>query len=467
MNMTRAVIYVRISKDREGAGLGVDRQREDCVALAERMGWLVVGTYTDNDISAYSGKLRPGYTSMMKSLEQGDADAIIAWHTDRLHRSPRELESFIDLCERQGLSVQTVRAGVIDLSNASGRMVARMLGAAARHEVEHAVERQKRAKMQAAMDGKYRGGRRPFGYESDGVTVRPQEAAELLAATQRVLAGVSLSQIAREWNERHVLTTMGNTWRSREVRNLLLRSRNAALISHENEIVGQARWPAVVPPEDFYAVRALLTDPSRRQGGSRERRWLGSGVYRCGVCGAKIRTATQYGASRDRKRPAYRCSASAHLTRVAPPVDELVEAVVLDRLGRPDAALVLGAQGTNSALLQGKRDGIQLRLDELAGMFADGAVDGSQLREGTLRLRQSLLDVDAELVQARGASDLANLVLSGEDLAKTWRSTSVTVRGRVVDSLMTVTLLKSARGRQPDGSYFNPEHVQIEWKVGQ
>ena len=216
MNMTRAVIYVRISKDREGAGLGVDRQREDCVALAERMGWLVVGTYTDNDISAYSGKLRPGYTSMMKSLEQGDADAIIAWHTDRLHRSPRELESFIDLCERQGLSVQTVRAGVIDLSNASGRMVARMLGAAARHEVEHAVERQKRAKMQAAMDGKYRGGRRPFGYESDGVTVRPQEAAELLAATQRVLAGVSLSQIAREWNGRHVLTTMGNTWRSRE-----------------------------------------------------------------------------------------------------------------------------------------------------------------------------------------------------------------------------------------------------------
>lgn len=128
MNMTRAVIYVRISKDREGAGLGVDRQRADCVALAERMGWLVVGTYTDNDISAYSGKLRPGYTSMMKSLEQGHADAIIAWHTDRLHRSPRELESFIDLCERQGLSVQTVRAGVIDLSNASGRMVARMLG---------------------------------------------------------------------------------------------------------------------------------------------------------------------------------------------------------------------------------------------------------------------------------------------------------------------------------------------------
>lgn len=105
MNMTRAMIYVRISKDREGAGLGVDRQREDCVALATRLGWTVVGTHTDNDLSAYSGKPRPGYRSMLAALDDGNADAVIAWHTDRLHRSPTELESFIDLCERRSVTV--------------------------------------------------------------------------------------------------------------------------------------------------------------------------------------------------------------------------------------------------------------------------------------------------------------------------------------------------------------------------
>jgi site-specific DNA recombinase len=45
-------------------------------------------------------------------------------------------------------------------------MVARQLGAVARYEVEHMVERQQRAKLQVATDGGWRGGRRPYGYES-------------------------------------------------------------------------------------------------------------------------------------------------------------------------------------------------------------------------------------------------------------------------------------------------------------
>jgi hypothetical protein len=52
----RAAIYVRISSDRTGAGLGVARQEEDCRALCERLGWQVVRVYPDNDVSAYSGK---------------------------------------------------------------------------------------------------------------------------------------------------------------------------------------------------------------------------------------------------------------------------------------------------------------------------------------------------------------------------------------------------------------------------
>jgi site-specific DNA recombinase len=36
-----AAIYCRISDDREGTGLGVDRQEEDCRALAQRKGWKV------------------------------------------------------------------------------------------------------------------------------------------------------------------------------------------------------------------------------------------------------------------------------------------------------------------------------------------------------------------------------------------------------------------------------------------
>jgi site-specific DNA recombinase len=85
----QAAIYCRISDDREGAGLGVARQEADCRERAKRLGWTVAGLYVDNDFSAYSGKIRPEYRRLLADLRAGVLDAVIAWHTDRLHRSPR------------------------------------------------------------------------------------------------------------------------------------------------------------------------------------------------------------------------------------------------------------------------------------------------------------------------------------------------------------------------------------------
>ena len=46
-------IYVRISEDRAGAGLGVARQEQDCRELAARRGWDVHDVYVDNDTEAF------------------------------------------------------------------------------------------------------------------------------------------------------------------------------------------------------------------------------------------------------------------------------------------------------------------------------------------------------------------------------------------------------------------------------
>ncbi|MFQ6194156.1 recombinase family protein [Streptomyces sp. NPDC000405] len=62
---TRAAIYVRISQDRGGAGLGVARQEADCRALCAQKGWDVVDVYPDNDVSAYSGAPRPKWQELL------------------------------------------------------------------------------------------------------------------------------------------------------------------------------------------------------------------------------------------------------------------------------------------------------------------------------------------------------------------------------------------------------------------
>ena len=60
---------------------------------------LVAEVFVDNDVSAYSGKRRPRYEALLESVERGQIQALVAWHPDRLHRAPKELERFIDVIE--------------------------------------------------------------------------------------------------------------------------------------------------------------------------------------------------------------------------------------------------------------------------------------------------------------------------------------------------------------------------------
>src|SRR3954469_22574299 len=191
-DIVRAAVYCRISDDRQGLGLGVERQAQDCLALAQRNGWAVTRTYIENDTSAYSGKSRPRYAELMDAVAAGEVDVIVAWDPDRLHRSPAELEAFIAAVERAGVDVVTVQAGRWDLSTASGKLVARMLGNIARHESDHKSERVRRALQQNAAAGRAHG-RVPYGWQRvrDAAGV-PQEVidAEQAAVIRRIADGL-------------------------------------------------------------------------------------------------------------------------------------------------------------------------------------------------------------------------------------------------------------------------------------
>ena len=71
---TRAVVYVSISKDREGE-TSTTTQREEATAYAESKGWTVVEVCEDQGRSAYHNKARrPGFDRAMTLIERGAAD---------------------------------------------------------------------------------------------------------------------------------------------------------------------------------------------------------------------------------------------------------------------------------------------------------------------------------------------------------------------------------------------------------
>lgn len=467
----RAIIYTRLSEDREGAGLGVDRQEQDCRALANQLGWPVVEPVrSDNDISASTGKPRPGYAALLSDLEAGRGDAVLAWHTDRVHRTPVELEHYIAVCEPRNIPTHTVKAGPLDLTTPSGRMVARILGATARYEVEHKVERQRRARDQAATAGRWPGGRRPYGYEPDGVTVIEAEKAVIEWACKQVLAGRSLRSIAAELNQRGKTTSTGGPWRQDTIRDVLLRPRNAGLMVHRGQVVGRAGWAPLVDEELWRGVVAILTDPARRTNPGAPPKWLLSGLARCGVCGQPVRS-TSAGHSRGRPSPpAYVCATGKHVVRNAAEVDKFVTAVILERLSRPDTAdLLMRRPDADLPALHTRRVALDAELEEWRRLAEAGEVTPTGYARAEKGILDRVRDVDAQVATASRGSALEGIA-GAPDPAKVWAKLDLDRRRAIVDELVTVVILPAPRGRRPGWHpgepYFDPTTVKVEPRRG-
>lgn len=463
----RAATYRRISRDREGLELGASRQTEDCDAHAARRNLVIIADYCDNDISAStrSSKPRPEYARMLADARAGNFDVILAYTTGRLTRRPREFEDLIDLAERRGTEFEYVRSPSFDLNTASGRRVARILAANDAGEAEDIAERVARQKVQAAANGEWLGGRRPFGFEPDGVTVRKAEAAVIREATEAVLSGSSLRHCAAELNAHQVVTSTGRVWSPTELRKVLLRARNAGLMEHRGVVVGPARWPAIVNPDRWRALVAVVNDPARRTQWSSARVWMLSGIARC-FCGAPVRGTMNKSART--AIASYVCKATKHMIRNAAELDLFVNSLIIERLSRPDAVdLLVRSSGPDMSALRADAAAIEDRLSELATVFADGGITAAQLRDGSERLRDKLAAIEHRLADASRGSVLTGL--AGEpDVDKLWDELDLDRRRAVIDALMSITIRRTRKGRpagwSPGQSYFNPETIEISWK---
>lgn len=460
-----AVIYLRISQDRSGLEAGVQRQSEDCLRRASERGWTVVATESDNDVSAAGKRARPGFERMLQSINDGRAQVVIAWALDRLQRNRRDELRLYEACQRNGVVLSLVNGADLDFSTAAGRFVADSLGSVARLEIEMKSDRQKSATAQAAKQGRRVGGRRPFGYEADGVTVRENEAAAIRLAYEEVLSGVPLAEIARGWNRAGFVTGQRrykeghegepSIWHAYSVRMVLRNPRNMGKRAHLGEIVAEATWPAIVSEETWQAVSAFLANPARSTGKA-QARYLLSGLAVCGVCGAPVHA----GGNARRGVRGYRCSAAGgHFARRAEPVEDYLSRVVVARLSQPDARNLLSdSKNPDVKQLRIKLVGLRERLEGVAIEYADGAITAAQLRAATERLTKHVKEAEAELADA-GRVDVLGELIDASDVHEVWERLSLSKRRAVIATLMKVSLQPVGRGTRN----FDPATVGIEW----
>jgi DNA invertase Pin-like site-specific DNA recombinase len=460
----RVAIYARISSDREMDGLAIDRQLADCERYAELHGWRVSERYIDQDVSAYASKVRPAYRRMLGDLRSGTIDGVIVYHLDRLHRQPRELEEFFDVCKAAGVDDLATVTGRIDLADPDGQFQARILGAVAAKESANTSRRIRRKNDERAAAGKVAGGgTRAYGYAEDKKTIRPGEAAVIRDAATRLLAGESIRSICITLNERGEPTATGKQWTSQTLTRMLKSPRISGQRVHRGEILGPAEWPGIITPAETERIQALLADPSRRTAKT-ARSYLLARLLRCGRCGATlVSRRTAKGTRR------YVCASGPGFGgcgRIAINADHIEHAVVEATLFRLDSPKLLASlqrrtDDPAAAEWQAEAERAEAKMDELSAAYANDEIGMREWLTARAGIEQRVQVARKKLATLNRVTALDGYLGNATELRAEWPSMPLSRQAAIIAAVLDHAVIAPAT---PGRNTLDPSRISFVWR---
>lgn len=446
--------------------MAVGRQLEDCEARAAENGWRVAGQYVDSDISAYSGKQRPEYRRLIADIAAGLISGVVVYNLDRLHRQPKELEEFIEVCRRAGIEGNLASCqGYVDLSTHHGVLTARLLGAVAAMESDSISRRIQRRHEQIAQEGRPSGGgSRAYGFEPDALRVRESEALVIRECARRALAGESLRSIATSLNDRAIPAAKGGSWSPQSLRRMLLSARIGGMREHQGEIVAEGTWPAIITAAESAQLRAMLTDESRRTNRS-ARSYLLTRLLRCGLCGQTLVSRP----TADRTR-CYVCAKGpgsggcGRMSVRAQALEEFVIKSVLYRLDSPDFAAALA--GTPAApdveRVRVEVEEAQAQLAQLAqDYYGERVITRGEFLAARSPLEARLQNAQKQLAKLSHSSAVSEYVGDADLLRERWADLPLTGQHAIVAAVLDHLVVRPARRGY---NRFTPDRFTPVWR---
>jgi DNA invertase Pin-like site-specific DNA recombinase len=209
----RVIGYVRVSTEEQGmSGAGLEAQRRAIAAECKRRGWELVETLEDRGYSAKDLR-RPGVQDALRTLQAGEANALVVAKLDRLSRSMIDFTALMGTAQKQNWALVALDCAV-DTSTPTGEAMANMLATFAQFERRLISQRTREALAVKRASG-VRLGRPP---------TLPQNVVRRI---QRQRArGDSLRKIAADLNASEVPTAQGGAqWYAATVRHVLLARR--------------------------------------------------------------------------------------------------------------------------------------------------------------------------------------------------------------------------------------------------
>ncbi|MGW2585529.1 recombinase family protein [Streptomyces virginiae] len=467
--------YARISLDKDGEELGVERQRQDYMqAAAARPGWRVAEHYVDNDLSAWKRNVkRPEFERLISDLASGAIDGIITYDLDRLTRQPRELEKLVDLYEANPKLVFATIVGDIDLSSSDGRTMARVMVAFANKASADTGRRVARKHKELADNGRNGGGFPAFGWKEDRKTVDPTQAALINKAHDDLLAGSRLATVVREWQAKDVKTSRGTgkPISRTAVKAILKNPRLAGFRTVKGQIHygpdGQpvrGEWETICTPEKLEAVTAVLDGITERykdrtKNGTNAYRYLLTGTLRCALCGTRMMPNARSSWTEGSKGSAftYRCPAPSDggcgkIARAGEPVDAHIVNLIHEAEGR------LAAPPETDRMWTGEARFAEVEQERAELLAAKAA---KKISLGTLIALLEPLETELEeLKRDRAAHAVKVVQAANPSLIEDFERLPLErQRAVVMKHIKAVMVSPAGRGARK----FNPDLLEVVW----
>ena len=231
----RYVLYVRkSSEDAEAQAKSLPDQIADCKEYANNHGLLLVGEPIQESKSAKKSGNRPLFSQMLKDIEKGKYDAILAWHPDRLSRNSLEAGMVVDMVDN-GV-IKDLRFPTFEFHNdSSGKLTLNMLFALSKQYSEHLSESVQRGVDSNLEQGKS-GGMPKWGYIRDDVSgyYKPDKNFKMIQkGWQMILNGASQMEVYRYWKMNNVERSTKLSRRNKHVRSYGVCESTANRIFHD------------------------------------------------------------------------------------------------------------------------------------------------------------------------------------------------------------------------------------------
>lgn len=438
--------YVRLSQDRKKDGTKVENQLDEITAKAERDGVTIDRIYTDNDISAVSGKHRPDYDRLLTDIQNGDIGIVYVWHTDRLIRRTKDIDPLTVLAKAVGgIDIRQVTGPPMDLLSPAGIMQLQMATSVSEFEGRHKAERAELSYWRAVDDGKAPASR-IFGYDRE--TVIRSEAAIVREVFEWIAAGESIRGAVRRLSEAGIVNQRGDAWQRFTVRTMLrnpryIGERAYSLGGTDFQIIGDkpGNWEPIIDRPLFQQVQNILTRPERKTVNDNTRKFLGPGFYTCGGCGWNM-TTKYIGCHRPdetgyrKPRRGYTCNKCRLSRSYADQIDDLVTAQIVDYLASDEFRAAMAAKSEGGRFAECAREHSELEIEsglivsELSQMPLTDRVNRAGVTARARVVSERMAQLEADMAHLREMTALAKLS-SATDPARAWLAESISTRQQI------------------------------------